>query len=523
MKTNLPVTENEVVLAEGEEIISTTDLKGCITSVNDLFVRISGFSREELLGKSHNIVRHPDMPAAAFQNLWDDMKAGKQWMGIVKNRCKNGDFYWVDAFVTPIVENGTTVGYESVRVVAKKEDRQRAEQLYNSINIGKSNPFKKILSIKLSLFLVVALTVLSICAVAVLGGASITPIAIMACVLLAVSYCVIGFILSQLDRMAEKSKVIADNLVIQYMYTGRTDSLGQLMFANAMLEARLRTVVGRMSGSFDVIEEFVADLDVTSKKTFDGVVVQQLETNSVLGAISEMSLAVLDVASNASNTSKVASNGSERVNKAQAELSNTIDAMTVLAASMSVSNDVIARLESDSDEINKVLEVIVEIADQTNLLALNAAIEAARAGEHGRGFAVVADEVRSLSQRTRVSTVDIQKIVEKLQQNSQKAMETMQKGVKQSDETVSRAQIASTSLNSVVMLIGEIEQMSINIAAAVEQQSLVSETIKGSVENINTLAGQNAEHSKNSSNTTVELLSKAVEVNNMALRFKKAC
>src|SRR5574338_459893 len=102
MKRNLPVTLNEIHLDSGTEIVSTTDPKGCITYINVPFRDISGFTEAECLGKSHNLVRHPDMPPAAFQNLWDDLKAGKPWMGIVKNRCKNGDYYWVDAYVTPI-------------------------------------------------------------------------------------------------------------------------------------------------------------------------------------------------------------------------------------------------------------------------------------------------------------------------------------------------------------------------------------------------------------------------------------
>ncbi len=106
MKINHPVTRNENDYDPSLQIISTTDTKGVITYVNEDFIQVSGFSEEELLKKSHNIVRHPDMPPAAFADLWQTLKAGKSWMGIVKNRCKNGDFYWVDAYVTPMFEDG---------------------------------------------------------------------------------------------------------------------------------------------------------------------------------------------------------------------------------------------------------------------------------------------------------------------------------------------------------------------------------------------------------------------------------
>tara|TARA_R110002074_G_scaffold145034_1_gene293225 strand:- start:90353 stop:91072 length:720 start_codon:yes stop_codon:yes gene_type:complete len=237
--------------------------------------------------------------------------------------------------------------------------------------------------------------------------------------------------------------------------------------------------------------------------------------------MSEMSLAVDDVSNNVSNASKATTKGSEELNDAQTKLSNTIDAMTVLARSINDANEIIAKLDSDSEEINKVLDVIVAIANQTNLLALNAAIEAARAGEHGRGFAVVADEVRNLSQRTEDSTAEIQRIVEQLKSNSQEAMRMMQAGVKQSDETAKSAEEAFVGLSSVVKSIMSIDHMTIGNAAAVEQQSLVSKTIKKSVENISVLAEENTQRSEESRVRSTDLLAKASESHNMALRFKR--
>ncbi|MBW7860812.1 MAG: PAS domain S-box protein [Rhodocyclaceae bacterium] len=143
MKINQPVTDYEVHLADGERIISRTDLRGVITQANDVFMRISGFSEAELIGSAHNIVRHPDMPPAAFKDLWDTLKAGKPWSGVVKNRCKNGDFYWVVANVTPIRENGQVTGYLSVRSRPTREQIESASRLYRAINEGKVSLDKK--------------------------------------------------------------------------------------------------------------------------------------------------------------------------------------------------------------------------------------------------------------------------------------------------------------------------------------------------------------------------------------------
>ncbi len=139
MKINEPVTNNEVVMDDGEFIVSTTDLKGRITSVNQAFIRVSGFNTDELIGKSHNIVRHPDMPPEAFEDLWRTIKVGRPWTGMVKNRCKNGDFYWVKANVTPLREHGRVTGYMSVRVKPTRMEIEAAETLYRDVRAGRAS------------------------------------------------------------------------------------------------------------------------------------------------------------------------------------------------------------------------------------------------------------------------------------------------------------------------------------------------------------------------------------------------
>ncbi|WP_261842226.1 methyl-accepting chemotaxis protein [Aliamphritea ceti] len=138
MKINMPVTETEVVMQEGQELVSKTDLKGVITECNQDFVDVSGFTLDELIGQSHNVVRHPDMPPAAFQDLWDTLHSEEPWIGMVKNRCKNGDYYWVQANVTPIKENGHVSGYMSVRSKPSRQQIDEADTLYRNINAGKA-------------------------------------------------------------------------------------------------------------------------------------------------------------------------------------------------------------------------------------------------------------------------------------------------------------------------------------------------------------------------------------------------
>lgn len=138
MRVNTPVTDRERDFPAEQRLISATDTQGRITYCNDEFVVVSGFSREQLMGSGHNIVRHPDMPAVVYEHMWSHLKAGKAWMGIVKNRCSNGDFYWVSTYVTAIRQDGQIIGYESVRVKAETDQVKRAIALYARLRQGRS-------------------------------------------------------------------------------------------------------------------------------------------------------------------------------------------------------------------------------------------------------------------------------------------------------------------------------------------------------------------------------------------------
>ncbi|CQR41652.1 hypothetical protein THICB3110221 [Thiomonas sp. CB3] len=138
MRNNQPVTQTERLFGKNEYIVSKTDLKGRLTYVNRPFLEISGFSEDELLGSAHNIVRHPDMPPEAFDDMWRHLQAGKPWQGMVKNRCKNGDFYWVQANANPIWEEGRMVGYMSLRVLPSREQVRAAQEFYASLREGRA-------------------------------------------------------------------------------------------------------------------------------------------------------------------------------------------------------------------------------------------------------------------------------------------------------------------------------------------------------------------------------------------------
>lgn len=496
MKKNLPVTGVEKNFADTTNILSTTDLKGAISYVNDDFTEISGFSGEELLHKNHNVVRHPDMPPAAFETLWQTVKSGKSWTGLVKNRCKDGNHYWVDAYVTPIIRNGAVEEYQSVRAKPAREHVQRAEKLYAQLNEGKQPWQWKLphlsLNLKLSLAMVTILLMALVIPVAMgnlaWGSAGISLIVGLLLVGL------MNFIFVRpLDQVVQKAKEICDDKVAGWVYTGRTDEVGQILLAMKMLESNTGGVVGRIA---DVSEQLLAQADglaETVRKNSESVYQQRSETEQVATAVNEMSASMQEVVQNAQLAADATQTASDNTEVGKRVVYETTDSIQSLAKEIEITAEVIKELEKDSNAISSVVDVIRGIAEQTNLLALNAAIEAARAGDQGRGFAVVADEVRSLASRTQESTAEIQAMIERLQTAASRAADVMEDSRKMADGSVEKASEAATSLDAIMGSMNTIKDMAVQIASAVEEQSSVANKVDQSILTIRGLADDTAE------------------------------
>lgn len=252
MKINMPVTQHEIELLDSSSIVSKTDLKGRITYINRDFIEVSGFLESELIGKSHNIVRHPDMPSEAFNDLWSTVKAGKPWNGMVKNRCKNGDYYWVEANVAPIRENGQAVGYMSVRSKPTRQQVDAAEALYAELragNIPKQSLFAKVKKQALDLPFVfkvsgaVALPILSILAYAYFAdtqGLSALSIAVVGGLAALCSvFAMNQFIVSPLIKANKAINAIADGDFKYFIDTSVSDEVGKMMQALKAMQIRI--------------------------------------------------------------------------------------------------------------------------------------------------------------------------------------------------------------------------------------------------------------------------------------------
>lgn len=520
MKQNLPVTQIEEAFPASSNILSTTDLRGKITYVNEDFVRISGFSEQDLVGSSHNMVRHPDMPQVAFSNLWGRVKSGRSWMGVVKNRCNNGNHYWVDAYVTPIERDGEIAEYQSVRRKPDEQAVHRAERLYSSLNAGKVPSCLKgrTLSYTIRLQLSVVLPLLLAALIGYFLGVSDEALLLLGGAGLAAVVALL-FALKPLVVLTNRAKAVVRDPVAQCVYTGRMDEIGQLQLAMKMLESETAGLIGRISDSSGALTAGVSGLSAAVEQSQAGVRRQFSETDQVSSAVSEMSESIQSVAHSAQGTSEAAARGLDEVTEGKAEVDACGASIRQMKAEIAGAAEVIQEVELSSRNISGILDVIVAVSEQTNLLALNAAIEAARAGEAGRGFAVVADEVRSLATRTQSSTAEIRGMIERLQDGSRRAVDAMNAGQAQADICVEQSGHTAESLDRLLGSIQEISAMSLEIAGAVEQQSRVAETINRSVFSIRDMSRMNLEAVEQSSQTSHHMLGIAKGFSELAQQF----
>ena len=485
MKKNFPISGQEIKLPEDLQLISSTDLKGGITHCNQAFVDVSGFSEQELIGSSHNIVRHPDMPPGAFAELWDTLKAGKPWMGVVKNRAKNGDHYWVNAFVTPVFENGEKVGFESVRVPASREQIERAEALYQRINAQK--PSRRLLPGKTANGVALAnsgLFAFLSTALVVSGSLAALPGLLLWLLGSVGGWLSATLILRPLREIHSHARRLFDSPVATHIYTGNSGELGQISLGLITLEAKLRTVLGRIEDSANRLNTQVANGRSLSETMAASVDSQQQEIAMLATAIEEMSTNVVEVAKNAGEVAQNAHAARQGTESGKVALREAISTTQQVAAEVEDIADTIRMLDEHTGAIDKVLMVIREIAEQTNLLALNAAIEAARAGEQGRGFAVVADEVRTLASRSHESTQEIQATIEQLQATSRKAANAMDHSLSSVENGVGQTEQVGRQLDDIFDMVAKLDSMNMVIASATDQQGAVAQEVSKNVHRI---------------------------------------
>ena len=345
----------------------------------------------------------------------------------------------------------------------------------------------------------------------------------LAGVLMIVAYIFIGFYYSTLNTIhaldKEMTRIAEGDLNAQVKLKTR-DEMSIIGDRFNLMAQNFRELVGQVKNATDQVAESASQMSVVTLQTSEGVSQQQNETEQVATAINEMNATVHEVASNAASAAEAASNANQEAISGQHIVDQAIKSINQLAGEIESVAGVIHGLENDSENIGTVLDVIKNIAEQTNLLALNAAIEAARAGEQGRGFAVVADEVRTLASRTQQSTTEIEDMIDKLQDAAKNAVNKMEQGQTRTKETVEQATNAGQSLAAITQAVSVINDMNTQIASASEEQSSVAEEINQNIIRISKISEDAAEGTQKTQSHSEELSRLSGSLQTLLMKFK---
>lgn len=492
MKLNLPVTQQEYELPDGETLVSTTDTTGRITHCNQAFVLASGYDYAELLGQPHDIVRHPDVPPEAFKDLWSTIGRGRPWSGIVKNRRKNGDHYWVCANVTPVMDGGKPKAYMSVRLKPTREQIAAAEALYAQVAaqrqsgratfclhagnlrpVGWRNALGKLHRLTLTqrasiaLGLALALTLLPAMLLPGYEPRTVQLLQLLSGLMGAGAY--MAWFVQTVTRPLEKAKQLAGevagcNLDGQITYD-TTSPLASLMRRLWLINLNMRAIVADVRAEVVGVTQATqaihqGSIELAGRTDSQASGVEQTSTSSeqIAGTVKQTADTVQELSSLSSSASTQATQGGAAVDR--------------VAQSMH-------RIQSSSERITEIITVIEKLAFQTNLLALNAAVEASHAGEHGRGFGVVAGEVRALARRSSDAALQIRELIQRSAQEVMEGTQTVTSAAATIRTAVESVQRVTTRLNE--------------ITHATQEQSLGVLQISQSMQLLDGVTQQNAE------------------------------
>ncbi|MGQ3001642.1 MAG: methyl-accepting chemotaxis protein [Hydrogenophaga sp.] len=500
MRVNSPVTQREYEFPDNATLMSTTDTQSHITYANAAFVDVSGFTLEEIQRQPHNLVRHPDMPKEAFADMWATLKGGEPWTALVKNRRKNGDHYWVRANATPVIRNGQTVGYMSVRTKASREEIAGAERLYADMREGRARHLKLHKGLLLRTGLMGLTTAfktmgvrsrirlpLAVLLAALAGGAWALGLHGMEWAqfagLSAVGVGLAGWFLESqlagpLEYLREQALRVATGDTHKVAHMDRVDEIGMTMRTISQLGLMFRWLIDDVSQQVLTVQTAVTEIAQGNNDLSQRTEQAASSLQQTAASMEQMTATVRQNAETSSQANQLSGTASDAASRGGHAVSQVVHTMSEITES--------------SRKISDIIGVIDGIAFQTNILALNAAVEAARAGEQGRGFAVVAGEVRSLAQRSAEAAKEIKQLIgasagkveagTRLVDDAGKTMDEIVQQVRRVSDLISEISAAtieqSGGIQQVSQAVGHLDQVTQQNSALVEQGAAASQSLQ---------------------------------------------